>query len=99
MDSGDELGEEIHDHTVDTNGGLNGGDGIEEEDTHNGLIEGCGGLEGGIAEKERGTRSNLVEKDDGLDSSDTTGKELGNTQLQDQGEVAEDSGLSKSEFQ
>ena len=62
MDSGDELGEEIHDHTVDTNGGLNGGDSIEEEDTHNGLTERCGGLDGGIVKQERGTMSNLVEK-------------------------------------
>ena len=76
LDSDDELGQEIRDHIVDTNGGLNGGDGNAEDDTYNGLIERCGGLDGGIVEEERGTRSNSVEKDGGLHSGDTTREEL-----------------------
>ena len=76
LDRGDELGEKMQDHTLDTNGGLNGGDGNAEDDTYNGLIERCGGLDGGIVEEERGTRSNSVEKDGGLHSGDTTREEL-----------------------
>ena len=77
----------MQDHIVDTNGGLNSGDGNAEEDTHNGLIERCGELDGGIVEEERGTRSNLVEKACGLHNGDAIGEELEN-QIPDQEEVA-----------
>ena len=93
LNSDYKLGEEMQDHTIDTNG--SGGN--VEEDTHNGLIERCGELDGGIVEEERGTRSNLVEKADGLHTGDAIEEELEN-QIQDQGEVAEDSGLRESDY-
>lgn len=106
MDSGDDLGEDIHDHKVDTNCGLNGGEAVKEEDAHNGLSEGYSGLEGGdgdyvayailddgggIVEEEGGTRNNLVEKDGGLNCGDATREDLDN-QMLNQRKVDGDSG-------